>query len=125
MGDAAAVDLSGLVSQFLGAVSEAQDALSLAGESDAALTPADLAYSLDEAVSGYLEAFDLPVADYPELEQHVLHALSDELHEQGLLAEHDTGIDLDACAVLDAYSSCLNAADSHDAGDGFDGLSLL
>ena len=122
-GGDAAPQLGALVEQFLEAVGDVQAALP-------EITPADLAYSLDEAVSGYLEQFSLPVEDYAVLEQHVLHALADDL--QGESGDDPAGggfgddaAALDAFAVLEAYSSSLNVDDGALACGDADGAALI
>lgn len=116
-------ELGALVDQFLEAVNDVQAALP-------EITPADLAYSLDEAVSGYLEQFSLPLDDYAVLEQHVLHALADDL--QGESSDEpvaggfgDDAAALDAFAVLEAYSSSLSVEDGASAGSDADGAALI
>jgi hypothetical protein len=103
--DGTVPELGALVDQFLEAVSDVQAALP-------ELTPADLAYSLDEVVSDYLEQHSLPVDDYAVLEQHVLHALVDDLQgdikdDSAAVGGFDDAAVLDPFAVLEAYSSSL------------------
>ncbi|MEA5423793.1 hypothetical protein [Synechococcus sp. CCY9202] len=77
------------------------------------LGTAELAYGLDQTVSTYLEDQGLPLEQYHEIQQDLLNALADTLHDQGL-ADHDAIVyddlgNADGAAVLGALDGHVQA----------------